>query len=289
MDVPSYNAHGPKQRKRRALLKGEAEELLEDLRHGRVGIVDDVEFPSLFSVDVPRLRDVTFISSKLWLTIDPGWFGRASMSGCRFVDCELDALRVRKASLSSNTFERVVFGGTSMGGVHDASVDGMTLIDCRLRDHSFSNSTVTRLEVLGGSMADLNIMECDLESSVIQTDIDDVNLVRCSFAQTDMSGSVVGGVAVLDWRRADLRLPRSASGFLFVPEVARSALAPVLPKVSTELRARLDDLLDSTVCELLSERYFLNTLKATTVEADILVRALLEVAVSSLDEIHSTG
>lgn len=75
--------------------------MLEMLRRGTIKIVENVEFPLQFSVDVPRLRDVEFINSSLWLTIDGGWFGRAEMSGCRFIDCELDALRVRKANLSS--------------------------------------------------------------------------------------------------------------------------------------------------------------------------------------------
>jgi hypothetical protein len=262
---------------------------MEGLRDGSAHNVVDVEFPSDFSVDVPRLRDVTFVNSKLWLTIDGGWFGRAIMSNCRFVDCELDALRVRKANLSSNSFERVVFGGTSMGGVDDVTVDGMKLIDCRVRDHSFSDSTLTRLEVLGGSMAELNVMDCVLESAVFSTDLDEVNLVRCSFRRTEMSDAVVGEVALLDWRSADLRLPKRSSGFLVVADTARDALAPVLPELSTELRGRVEDLLEGNVPELLSERFFLRTLGATAVEADVLVSALLDVAASSLEEVHSNG
>lgn len=174
-----------------------------------------------------------------------------------------------------------------MGGVHRTSVDGMRLIDCRVRDHGFSDSTLTRLEVLGGSMSNSNIMDCDLESAVLSTDLDQMNLVRCSFEESDISGSVVGEVGLLDWRSADVRLAKAPSGFLVVPKTARAVLAPILPELSTELRGRLDDLLDGNVPELLSERFFLKTLQASIVDVEILVSTLLQAAVLSLEQVPS--
>lgn len=252
-------------------------------------MVQDVEFPPDFSVDVPNLRDVEFVNVKLWLTIDGGWFGRAQMRGCRFIDSHLDALRVRKADLTSNHFERVQFGGDAMGGFHAARVDDMMLIDCRVRDHSFMQSTLTRLQIRGGSMADLNIMGCELTSSRLSTDMDEMNIIDCAFVATDASTSVVGEVAVLNWRSADLRLPRARSGFFYSSSTARSALGSVLPELSAAVRERvITHVLSEDMHGLISDRFLLKTLHATSLESDQIVDALLRVAPRSLREVPAT-
>jgi len=274
---------------RRRLTHAEAKALVEALRRGGLNRIEDVEFPADLSADIPRLHDVEFVNVKLWLTLDGGWFGRAAMSRCRFVDCQLDALRVRKADIDATSFERVVFGGRSFGGFHAARVEGVTLIDCRVRDHPISESSLIGLTVTGGSMTNMNVTDCELRSVRIAANLDLMNLAGCRFENTNMSDSSVGEVSIFAWRDADLRLPKSRSGFLIVPVTALDALEPVLPQLSIGLRKRLVDdwLTADPPPTLVSERFLQREFQATAVETEVIVIALLAVAVSSLQDVTS--
>jgi hypothetical protein len=164
-------------------------------------------------------------------------------------------------------------------------LDGVTMTDCRLRDHDFSRSNISRLKVTGGSMSRVTIDDCEVARTMIATDLDDTNLIRCSFVGVDISASTVGEVSLLDWRSGDLLLPRSAAGWLVVPTSARAAIYSVLPQLSMTLRHDVEEWLSAEVPTLISDRFLRKTLRATTVEARALVDALLPVAASSLSEV----
>jgi uncharacterized protein YjbI with pentapeptide repeats len=271
---------------RRRLTVEDTRSLQRQLRSGRLKRVEAVECPLDVSVDVSNLDGVEFVGSKLWLTVAGGLFNRAVMRDCHFVDCDLDALRVRKADVVRTTFERVELGGTAMGGFYDARMEEVAFSDCQLRDHAITRCVLKGFVLVGGSF-DSNIMHTSVTNSQFQTQLDRLNIVGCDFQNADMSESTVGQIAILDWRGTDLKLPRGRNGFLLSTQNARAVVQRILPALSSSTREHLLGLLgDDDLHLVISEAWLRRELGASDLETKALVDILLEQAPRSLADLQ---
>lgn len=65
----------------------------------------DVIFPADQPVEIRTLRDVEFDNCKLWLNIDGGLLRRGRVEGWRFLDVQLETLRMWNTDVRSVEFE----------------------------------------------------------------------------------------------------------------------------------------------------------------------------------------
>ena len=130
-------------------------------------------------------------------------------------------------------------------------------------------------------------MHTSLTNTQFQTHLDRSSIVGCDFQNADMSASTIGEIAIIDWRGADLALPRGVAGFLLSTQKARTALQPILVDLSSKTREHLMGYLGSEVLHVIvSKDRLRRELGATALETKAIVEILLEQAPHSLADVH---